>query len=46
MGRQGMHTEFWWANFLVNVYLVDQERDVIITLRWIFGISIVKIGDG
>jgi hypothetical protein len=26
MGRQGMHTEFWWGNLLNNVQL--EKRDV------------------
>jgi hypothetical protein len=44
MGRQGMYTEFWWGNFLENGFL-EHEGNQRITVKWILGKWMVKIGD-
>jgi len=27
MGKKGMCKEFWWGNYLENVYMKDREKD-------------------
>jgi hypothetical protein len=41
-----MHKEFWWGNLLGSIYFENQEAVGRITLRWILGRYVVRIGDG
>jgi len=40
-----MHTEFWWKNILENVWLEDRRSDARITLRYILGRQVMRMGD-
>jgi hypothetical protein len=35
MREMRRHTEFWWGNLYENVKFKDQERNEMITLRWV-----------
>jgi hypothetical protein len=45
-GKQGTHRGFWRKNLFEDIHLKDQDGDGRITLWWILGRLVVRMGEG